>query len=194
MPQAKLPDINAGFVRYRNYGIQCMEQKNYNGVVTALNGINALLPEEYRVEVNTDKYLESIQEKTLLVCEFCNGEVSLSDIKPIKLFLPYVIRFISNEEHQTVWECIKCHGINKLKDSKRITETHQQPYFNKVVPVMPKRKDGLQTRSKFHVNFTEWFVKFLEELEHQLGLYRKEYVPIDEIEAEEIEGGGENVS
>ncbi len=60
------------------------------------------------------------------------------------------------------------------------------------MPEPPIQKSGLTGRWQFHTKMTRWFFICLEEIDHQLGLYRKEYEPEGErddiIEGEEIAG------
>ena len=59
---------------------------------------------------------------------------------------------------------------NELSETKRILLERVRPSYLKVVPDMPKRKDGLQSKMGFHNSFVEWYNNFIEELEHPTGL------------------------
>ena len=58
MPQARLPDINTAFIKYRNEVIAAIKRKDYDNMHGSLNGINGLLPTEYQVIISNTKYEE----------------------------------------------------------------------------------------------------------------------------------------
>src|SRR3989304_1653918 len=88
--QAKLPDINNAWVRYRNFGLQCIMERNYVGAIAAINEINALFPDAYRVEVNTPKYIQSTQDELVAKCTKCNEETNIAELHIFDLLLTTV--------------------------------------------------------------------------------------------------------
>lgn len=191
MPQAKLPDINAAWVRYRNYGLQCIDQRNYSGACAAINEINALFPDEYRVEINTEKHNELMREAIVVVCSNCGTETNYSNIKIFDLLLPLLSSIIAGREYERVWSCPNCKHTNKLQDTKMIKDQHANPFYHKVIPKPPERRSGLEGRRYYHNNMVKWFFESLEEMDHQLGRYRDEYKPVEET-GDVIEGGNED--
>lgn len=47
-----------------------------------------------------------------------------------------------------------------------------EPYFLKVVPKPPERKDGLMDRATYHNKISVWFWTFIDEIEERLGQFR----------------------
>lgn len=192
MPQAKLPDINTAFVKYRTHGLICIDMKNYAGASASLNGINALLPNDYKIEINSAKYNEALKTKISIICNFCNSEINKNDIKIVNLLNPILIQTLTSNEYQKAWFCPQCKKENYLNKTKMVKYTALKPFYLKVIPEPPRKKDGLQTKNTFHHNYVKWFYNFLEELEYQLGLYRIEYISqLTEIGAM-VEDGNED--
>lgn len=192
MPQAKLPDSNAAWVRYRNYGLECMDKKNYAGAVGALFEINALFPDAYRVEVNTDKYEQLEQERVILICKQCNKENNYNDVKFYNLLLNTTVSFIAGSGSIKVWGCLECKNENRLLTTKIIKNQLIKPSYHRVMRAPPNRKQSIVDRVAYHNEMVKWFFESLAELDHQLGKYREEYRPTDEIEDENLLEGGED--
>ena len=55
MPQARLPDINTAFIRYRSEVLVGMKKGDWDSMHGSLNGINGLLPQEYQVKISDAK-------------------------------------------------------------------------------------------------------------------------------------------
>lgn len=190
MVQAKLPDLNNYWIKYHDHGMFCLYSKNYAGCIAAIYNINALLPDEYRVEVSTKKYNELSRDKLVIICSKCEAEVNRNEIKIMTLLLSSIDSLISGDKSVQVWICSKCNGENDFIRSKKINDSHKNPTYYKVMPEPPLQKEGLTGRWQFYTKMTKWFFTCLEEEDHQLGLYRKEYQP--ESERDEFEEGGEN--
>ena len=190
MPQAKLPDINNAWVRYRNYGLESIDSQNYSGAVAAIFEIISLFPEKYRVEINTAKYEELERDKITYICSECKDESNLVNINIYNLTLGLTLSFISGVNSTKVWDCVKCGSRNMLQNTQIIRSQEKKPHYHKVIPEPPNRKQGIMDRNTYDNKMRVWFFKSLEETDHQLGLYRDEYKPIDEDEdLETLEGG-----
>jgi hypothetical protein len=74
-----------------------------------------------------------------------------------------------------IWECSSCRYVNPIETTRIKRIRREEPFYLKVVPPCPVRNQGVQNRLGFHQRFSQWFYKYLEELEYQLGLYRIEY-------------------
>ena len=179
MPQAKLPDINNAWVRYRNFGLQCIMERNYVGAIAAINEINALFPDAYRVEVNTLKYIQSTQDELVAKCTKCNEETNIAELHIFDLLLTTVNSIILNKETEKAWICKSCETINMREKTRMIRREHKKPNYDGVIAEPPKRVDGIQGRTEYHNNMVKWFYDALEELDHQLGKYRAEYKPAE---------------
>lgn len=182
MPQAKLPDINAAWSSYRAYGLQCIQYHNYPGMVAAINEMNALLPDEYRVKVDTKEYKELEREDLTVICTACKAETTPNKLVVFSMMIPITINHYGKPVLEEVWSCTKCKATNNLTKTRMIRKIKVKPYYNKIMPDPPIRKDGILDRAHYHNELVAWFFDALEELDHQLGKYRAEYKPLDEME------------
>lgn len=142
----------------------------------SLNSINALLPEDFRVEINSKKYEQLKQEKKIITCRFCKEEYSRDTIQVFELQRNAIETMLMTEKSKIVWHCSKCNATQDLSSSSLKVQKYQNPTFFKVVPEMPSRKDGVTDRLGHQTRLKQWYSVFLEELECQIGIYRAEYM------------------
>jgi len=188
MPQAKLPDINAAFVRYRSYYLSSMDSGNYSGATQALYAINALLPQEYKVEISSTKYEQKIIHNLTYQCNHCKEEIISNVIRIFDEVLPFFLSVITGNKKRKAWFCPSCKHVNSLLQTKMFQEELQEPYYLKIVPTKPSRVLGVSGRRKFELDVENWLRNFANELEAQIGLYRAEYEPIGSGIDESITG------
>jgi len=181
------------WVKWKAYGLDCIRSGDYSGAVAAIYGINSLLPEKYVCEVNTEKYNELRKEKYVLVCRSCKKEVNRQDVKLYDIQLSLISSILSNQSFEKYWDCPNpdCKESQRVANTKMILDLHKKPFYYQVIPEPPGRKEGLADR-KFHNNMITWFYQSIEELDHQLGIYREEYRTPDEQNENLIEPGNEN--
>ena len=183
--QAKLPDTNQAWIYYRHMGVQSISEKDYSSAIAAINEMIALFPNEYRIEINTEKYKQTIREKLVLVCTKCNTEINYNDIKIMKLQNLGVVRLVTGTDFNDGWYCTSCHKINKLQNTRVIKEQKGLPFYHKIIPE-PPIYHGISDRKGWHNRMVKWFYDSLEEVDHQLGKYREEYEGLEKLE--EISG------
>lgn len=186
--QSKLPDINAALVRYRSLAIDSFQNHDDESARMALGNIVALLPEEFKVVVNTEEYREKIKEKNFMVCLKCKKEIPYNEINKVKKRLSNLEQFVKmcgknpprtadEKEYDMVWDCPKCKHENRLDDTQLITEKPNMPFYLGVIPEPPKHNysDPLTERMYFTQRFREWFKIAFAEIESKIGIYRAEY-------------------
>lgn len=172
MPQARLPDINTAYIKYRNEVVWALKHKMYNLMHGALVGINALLPVEYQVVVSSEEYNKLAKTEITYFCNKCEFENPKESVKVYDL-LPNRLDFLLHGNNLTkVWNCTKCHSTNKLKETPISKTVLQNPTFLGVVPDPPERKDGLMDRMKFNIEIERWAWLYLGELEFKLAKFR----------------------
>ena len=172
MPQARLPDINAAFTKYRNEAIISWKGLNYPSCIGSLFAFNGLLASKYRVKVSTSLYREKIRNDIIVTCKECDKESDFKTVKVFDLLLPMISRFIVESQTQKVWVCPKCNKNNDLLNTKMVQKVLQEPSFLQVVPNPPERKNGLLDRTSYHRKFSVWFWQFIDELEAQAAQFR----------------------
>lgn len=191
--QAKLPDVNAVLVYYRTQSQKLMSQANWLGAEGALNAQNAVLPEDYRVIIDTKEYHKAVQTGIFYVCLGCSAEVPVQEIKFVQLLNNSLEQTHYNEKYSEFWihDIPGCGHKNRKIKSEKITEKKQEPFYLNCVWEPPIKKAGLSTRFGFRNKFMEWFYTYQKELEHQIGRYRAEYQaqnPDDDMDEWEDDG------
>jgi hypothetical protein len=131
--------------------------------------------EDYIVAINSRKFYKDVADRTVYKCTGCEKDNSYSDVKVFDLICPMLEGLITGEKSNKVWICGFCKNDCKLKDTMITVEETVQPYYRKVVPSPPLKSVGLLNRFNFEHEFRHWFYNFMEELQHQLSLYRIEY-------------------
>lgn len=172
--QSLLPDINSKYLMYTRKILDKIESKKWGSCAGALNAINALLPEEYHVIFSTIEHNKQSINNIVSICEKCKEEIDFKSIKIMELIAPVMDEFLSGSKIIKIWICPKCKQDNKLSTTKIITRRKQMPNFLKVVPAPPERKDGIADRRTYDVKMEAWVWGCLEELEHQMGKFRKD--------------------
>ena len=171
-----MPDISSGFSFWREFAVNCIQKKDWNGSKSGLSNINSLLDQHYVVKVNTREYEIAIQNNTYWKCTNCEEKIPQTQVKIFQLIVPIMKSMLSGQKTESTWFCPKCNVPNREDETTKIIEEIDQPSYRKIVPSPPVQKIGLYDRFVFEFKFHEWFYNFLEELQHQLSLYRVEYV------------------
>ncbi len=187
-----------------------METGNYNGSYAALNNMNALLTEEYRINVSTDAYNSFEDEVTLCKCKFCKmdreeiihegeederkkivkvpTEFRFSSIKIIKVIAPFIDSILTGKESELVWYCPECKAENKVSETEKPKVKRERPYYRKVVKDCPTRQAGITGRMTFDTEYDSYAWNFSEELENTLSKYRIEYIAQNGHDMEDLSG------
>ena len=172
--EAKLPDVNAGIVTHRKAAMNGFDNSDYTKTAISFDGIMALLPEDYKPEINTVEYLKAVQGKRVITCDMCKEDFSRELVIPYSLVLSNEDSMILNQRECLVWSCPKCDNTRPLVGSKTRNEQFQQPFYTGIIPEMPKRH-GLHDRIGYSRRFREWYQIAFREIEYKIGLYRAEY-------------------
>ena len=160
-----------------------------NTVIFSWSGINSLLPEEYQVEINTDKYNKLIQENKIIICNKCSERTPYNDVLIQKVMLNTTASFITRKNYECVWTCPKCKYENIFSHKQIKIVKYKEPYFLGVVPDVPERRFGIGDRSSFKTKFNKWFKVALDEIECKIGKYRADYIA--QMEADDVKLGVE---
>jgi hypothetical protein len=163
---------------------------NWSGAILGLGDMNAMLPDDYRITINTKNYDNLTNMKIGYICKYCQKETPQSLVKTKEIIAPLIVSCITSQQMEICWFCSECHKRNLLSQTKLIEEKLAKPCYLKVVPDPPEKKIGFQDRSRYPTAMSRWVGNFLEELEHQLGLYRAEYIN----EEDQDESENENAS
>lgn len=177
--QAKLPDVNAILVTFRNAYLYNVRMRNFNHAVAMLKEMNAALPDDYRVEINTEKYHNKTSAKKSATCNYCKTEHPVNIIKTHNVFNDFVIRSLTGIDYKTVWYCPSCQKENLLKTTEFITDKISQTTYFRVIDEPPV-KNGWSDMDTFPNKISEWLSRFSQELSNQCSRYRTDYVRQEE--------------
>ena len=172
MPQARLPDVNTAFITYRSEVIRSLKSYDYLSCLGALKCVNAMLPQEYRVQLNDDVYKEKAKVNFTYTCISCKKTTSGDSVKSFSYQLSAIDTLITNQKSIKVWECVSCESLNNLADTEITKDVLSQPNYLHVVPLPPTRRNGLMGRSEFRIKFSAWAWNMITELEERMAKFR----------------------
>ena len=188
--EAKLPDVNAGIVTHRKAAMNGFDKNDYTKTAISFDSIMALLPEDYKPEVNTEGYQNAIKGKRIIICGNCTmpqldernnptgkqipSEFLREDVTLFEFALSDLDSMVLNKKQCLVWSCPKCDSTIPLVGSITRNEQYQQPFYTGIIPQMPRR-EGLHDRIGYTRRFREWYQIAFREIEYKIGLYRAEY-------------------
>ena len=180
MPQARLPDVNTAYIKYRNEIIQAIKEKNWPLLHGTLHSLNALLPPEYRVLISSAEYDKLAVPEVSYKCNFCAKETDKSEIEVFDCVRTSVERLLvgfigASDDNNKTWICAKCNKTNKLQKTIISQTVLSNPIFLGVVPNPPERMDRLMDRLKFEKALEIWGLEFLSELEQKMALFRDDH-------------------
>jgi len=191
--QAELPDKNTAFIVYRRESISSWKSGKYDACIGALYSLMGLLPSEYRPSLSTEEFELMTTQNLMAVCTDCSAENNFAEVQTYNVILPFIAHIISGQQSEKVWLCKICSKENRLSTTKLIQKVLKEPYFLKVLPQPPGRRDGMMGRTQYKIKFSTWFWLALSSIEAQMGRYREEYQPKDtdmfDMESSVQEGG-----
>lgn len=171
-----LPDISSSFSFYRAFAINSIQNKDWRGAVSALYNINSLLTEDYVITIDSDEYEKEIKESYALECPYCQQTTQKKDAPIWNKALSSIDSIVLQQDNMMCWHCLHCGEDPPIDGTTLLHEKAVQPFYRKVVPEPPKQVPGLLMRFTWVPEFKRWFYHFLEQLTHQLALYRIEYI------------------
>ena len=182
MPQSQLPDLNTIWLKWTDYCNNCLMHKDFEGAISAVYHLNAVFDQENRIEINTTKYKQLTTTRSMVKCPYCTNEIPRKDIKFFDLLLPIVEQVIRKSKTAKVWSCPDCHKNNRVDQTEFIQEVFSSPRYNSVIPEPPEPKNavGVFGKRKFEADSKNWIRLALDEISHNLGIERRDYVPVME--------------
>lgn len=204
--EAILPDLNTGYIKYRNKILESVDSGKFLNAIGSLYAENGMLPKDYQVKINDDIFNDLIKHNTIVKCNNCTSEYptvkdatkseerqtehNFEDIRVYTSVLDSDLSFILGKDLDKLWLCPKCNKTNRLTASKFIKTALEKPFFLGVVPNPPQRKDGIDDKQTYYKKIRKWVWNFLDELEYKMGEYRRNYVPKNGV----LQEGTENSS
>lgn len=198
MGQSLLIDMNSGWYKHKTEFNESLRTKNYSQTLGALDALNALLPDDYRVIIDSDLYNEKMKENIVALCNHCTTDypvpgdkikknnlptrIEVNKIQKQELLLSNYDQMILGKKYDTFWQCPECHKDNRLSETHFKQSVLRRPFYLQVVPDPPVPKPGLEGRTTFHTKFEKWARSFLVELNAQARQFRSDYKRKDEVD------------
>jgi len=157
-----------------NAALNAYDKKDFAKAAISFEASIALLPEDYKPEINTAKYEDLVKSRLNIVCDACKIEHKRTEIYPYKVLQTNIERLLSGQQIVVVWKCPKCDYVRPLEGSMTKELRYQLPTYFGVIPE-PPRREGLHDRIGFMNKFKIWYDIVSRELEAKIGLYRAEY-------------------
>ena len=192
-----LPNISENFSFFRQTAINQLEKKQYRASASSLKNLNNCLGEDYLVTISTTLYEQAVKDNRAYQCNHCvttikktinkgeeneytkdeevPTEILISEIRVFDVTNSIIDSIIRNKNIAKKWRCPNCNEINDMDSTDKIIPQNINPFFLKVVWDCPILQNGISNRLGFHEGFEKWFDNFLEEINWQEVLYRKEY-------------------
>lgn len=183
-----LIDLNILALKHLDKAYYALSHQDYDACTAALHSVNAALKDGYRVEFNTQKYREKTEHPTKIFCKPCGVECNRDDISTWDMLLPLAQQIESGNKFTKAWNCKSCKGINILSESKIEKQILEEPFFLKIVPYPPSRKQNLSDRTTYHIKYKSWFGMVVSELTRQISQLRWDnHHPGDEAGMEQFQ-------
>ena len=172
MPTAALIDLNHLALKHLDDAKFYLRGDNYDSATASLHSVNAALPPEYQIKFDTDEYNRLIKHPLEIYCKKCGEMHNRDEIQIWNLLLPLNEQILAKDKTTKAWSCAKCDSVNILLESKLVQKVREEPYFTKVVPMPPERKQSFGDRTSFHIHYRAWFGNVVAELTRAISQLR----------------------
>jgi len=204
-----LPDVSSQFAFWREYAVNSLVRKDYDGARAGLYNLNQCLTDEYLIKISTGNYNKLMRNNTVFQCNHCTmiqkittnkgeedesikeiivpTEIHFSKVEFFYIYGSSIESLIYGHQKIEVWACPKCKNVNQENNNEWnvIKPIREKPFSLGVVPDPPIRLPGLSNRMTFKDQFQGWFYNFLEEIQASMVKYRIEYVTQNNHEMED---------
>lgn len=172
MPTAALIDVNHMALKHLDKAFYYLASQDYDSCTSSLHSVNASLPPEYHIKFDTQKYNEMIKHPLEIYCKSCGVKHNRDEIQTWDMLLSLPEQIMAKAKSVKAWTCADCKYDNILTESKIVQGVHEEPFFTKVVPMPPERKQNLSDRTAYHIKYRSWFGMVVAELTRQISQLR----------------------
>lgn len=207
-----LPDISGNFSRFRVEYREGMDSGKWAKAALALHHMNGALDDEYRLPISNEMWMEQQDGYIVWECLECTSPQKVirnkgeedeeeeiiqvptrSKKEEIRIFEEKcndVISFLSGRKSRRMWECPKCHAIAPVRSVRSKLLKYPAPHYRGCIYEEPEApKTGLMMRrGSYPTAMRKWTKLFSIELEHQLTIYRLEYIRRNGEDMEDAQG------
>ena len=195
-----LPDLTSTFSYWRKRKDDSLKSGDWDTMALALRYMNGALDLEYRIPMSTELWNEQKDGYQMWKCFSCTttetktinkGEdneytkevqvPTCSKRKDVEKFVEKcsgLTAFLSESKTRKMWICPKCKNVSSVKLVESQLMKHKQPHYRGCIYDEPTRPlTGLMLRHGIYPKgMRMWGEAYSIELEHQLALYRQEYL------------------
>lgn len=183
-----LIDINILALKHLDKAYFYLQGRDYDSCTASLHSVNAALPPEYHIEFNSALYQAKIEHPLEIYCKKCGAHLMRDQIKIWDMLLPLELQIGRASKTVKAWTCTDCNSVNILSESKMVKKIAKEPFFIKVVPMPPERKQNLSDRTSYHIKYKSWFGMVVSELTRQISQLRWDnHTPSDKGNIEEMQ-------
>ena len=183
-----LIDINILCLKHLDKAYYYLSGQDYDSCTASLHSVNAALPPEYHIQFNTESYESETKHPIEIYCKPCGSKHKRDEIKIWDMLLPLSLQIGHSSKTIKAWTCPDCQSSNILTESKLVKRVTKEPFFIKVVPRPPERKQNLSDRTSFHIHYKAWFGMVVAELTRQISQLRWDnHTPGDRGSTEELQ-------
>lgn len=207
-----LPDISGNFTRWRMEYREGMDSGNWAKASLALHNMNGSLDAEYRLPINTELWQSQQDGYVVWECTKCTTEQKIIENKgeedetekiievptrskkdEIRIFeerCSPVIQLLAERKSRRMWECPKCGEIAPVRSVSSKLLKYPAPHYRGCIYEEPEApKTGLmRNRGAYPTAMRKWTKNYSIELEHQLAIYRLEYIRQHGEDMEDAQG------
>lgn len=175
--------------------------KKWRDVALGLHNMNGALDEDYRLPINTKEWNSKDDSYIVWICDHCTTtkkvrvdpddpdnkkmkEIQVptqSKREDIRIFTErcsQVVRILSGHKTRKMWECPKCKTVASVDTARLKRIKYAEPHYRGCIYQEPELPlTGLERRKgNYPEEMRKWAKYYSMELEHQLALYRLEYI------------------
>lgn len=195
-----LPDISGTFNYWRDKYNKGIESGNYDSASLALHNMNGSLDLDYRLPISSKEWGEKEDGYIVYECKECTEtemktmnkgdedeyekEIEIpsrfkrTEIKIYTEECNEIVRLLIGSKTRKMWICPKCDNHSSVSSVEKTIVEYKSPNFRGCIYKEPDRPiTGLQRRRGIYPNLMkQWCKNYSIELEHQLAVYRLEYI------------------
>ncbi len=177
-----------------------MDVNNWDSASLALHNMNGSLEVDYRLAISNELWYDKKSSYIIWKCKNCTTKKTITvnkgeeDEKEKEVEVPTcskreditifdqrcngIVEICTGSKTRQMWECPKCETVQPVANVEAEMLKHTEPFYRGCIYSQPiKPITGLmRRRGAYPEQMIKWCTAFSIELEHQLAIYRFEYI------------------
>lgn len=195
-----LPDLSGVFTTWRDAYRKAMISKDWDTASLALHNMNGALDVDYRLPSSTKLWEEKREDFIIWKCGNCTttetktinkGEEdeytkdvqvpTCSEFKDIRIYnqrCDLITETLTGKKSIEMWDCPKCKQPATVAQSQKEKREYSRPFYKTCIYDEPIKPNGgiIASHGVYPAKMSAWCRHYSIELEHQLAIYRLEYI------------------